>query len=66
MKRQKNISNEISYRKFPKYVDTQKICSNHSKIWTMWLFHRVMCLNNADGMANSVDPEQGQHICPKT
>ena len=47
-----------SYRKFPKYSDTQKICCNHSKIWTMWLYHRVMSPNNADRMANSVDPDQ--------
>ena len=26
----------------PKYLDTQKIGCNHSKIWTMWLYHRVM------------------------
>ena len=47
-----------SYRKFPKYSDTQTICCNHSKIWTMWLYHRVMSPNDADGMANSVDPVQ--------
>ena len=46
------------YRKFPKYSDTQNICCNHSKIWTMWLYHRVMGPNDADGMANSVDPDQ--------
>ena len=46
------------YRKFPKYSDTQQICCNHSKIWTMWLYHRVMSPNDADGMANSVDPDQ--------
>ena len=28
------------------------------KIWTMWLYHRVMSPNDADGMANSVDPDQ--------
>ena len=32
----------MQYRKFPKYLDTQNICCNHSKIWTMWLYHRVM------------------------
>ena len=42
---------EHNYRKFPKYSDTQKICCNHSKIWTMWLYHRVMSPNDADGMA---------------
>ena len=47
-----------AYRKFPKYSDTQKICCNHSKIWTMWLYHRVTSPNDADGMANSVDPDQ--------
>ena len=24
----------------------------------MWLYHRVMCPNDADGIANSVDPDQ--------
>ena len=47
-----------AYRKFPKYLDTQKIYCNHSKIWTMWLYHRVLRPNDADGMASSVDPDQ--------
>ena len=46
------------YRKFPTYSGTQKICCNHSKIWTMWLYLRVMSPNDADGMTNSVDPDQ--------
>ena len=46
------------YCKFPKYLDTPKICCNPCKIWTMWLYHRVMSPNDADGMANSVDPDQ--------
>ena len=46
------------YSKFPKYLDTKTICRNHSKVWTMWLYHRVVSPNNADGMANSVDPDQ--------
>ena len=54
------------YRNFPKYSDTQKICCNHSKILTMWLYHRVMNPNDADGMANSVDPDQTASVlvCP--
>ena len=52
------ILSHTQYRKFPKYSDTQKICCNHSKIWTMWLYHRVMSPNDADGMAYSVDPDQ--------
>ena len=62
------------YCKFPKYSDTPKICCNQSKIWTRWLYHREMSPNDADRMANSVDPEQSdlglhclpRHICPKT
>ena len=46
------------YCKFPKYSDTPKICSNHSKILTMRLYNRVMSPNDADGMANSADPDQ--------
>ena len=60
-----------NYCKFLKYSDTQKICCNHSIIWTMWLYHRVMSTNDADGMANSVDPYQTRSsliwvctICP--
>ena len=47
------------YRKFPKYLDTQKICCNHSKIWTLWLYHRIMSPNYAEGIANRVDPDIG-------
>ena len=36
----------------------KKIGCNHSKICTVWLYHRVMSPNDADGMANSVDPDQ--------
>ena len=49
---------DAMYRKFPKYSDTQNICWNHSKIWTVWLYHREMSPNDAEGMANSVDPDQ--------
>ena len=59
----------VCYRKFPKYSDTQKTCCNHSKIWTLWLYHRVMSPNSADGMANSADLGLHclpRHICPKT
>ena len=58
--RELNLSHHkrLWYCKFPKYSDTQKICCNHFKIWTMWLHHRVMCPNDADRMANSVGPDQ--------
>ena len=50
----------ISHVTFPQAVGThtQNICCNHSIIWIMWLYYRVMSPNNADGMANSVDPDQ--------
>ena len=46
------------YRNDLKFSDTQNICCNHSKVWTMWLYHRLMSPNDADGKANSVDPDQ--------
>ena len=49
---------KMSYPKIPKYSDTQKICCNHSKILTMWLYHRGMSPKDVHGMANSVDPDQ--------
>ena len=27
-------------------------------MWTLWLYHRVMSPKDADGMENSVDPDQ--------
>ena len=51
--------NILSYRKFPEYSDTEKICCNHSIILPVWLYHRVMSPNDADGMANSADPDLG-------
>ena len=52
------IFDQLEYCKFPKYLDTPKICCNHSKIWVMWLYRRIMSPDDADGMANSADPDQ--------
>ena len=46
------------YCKNPKNLDIRKIWCNHPKIWTIRLYHRVMFLEDADGIANSVDPDQ--------
>ena len=46
------------YRNDPKFSDAQNICFNHSKVLTMWLYHTLMSPNDADGMANSADPDQ--------
>ena len=48
----------LAYRKNPKNSDTYKICCNHPKIWTKWIYYRVMSPKNADGFANSVDLDQ--------
>ena len=48
----------LFYRKNPKISDTLQICCNHPKIWTRWLYYRVMYPKDPDGMANSVDPDQ--------
>ena len=32
----------MKYRKNPKHLDTWTICSNHSKMLTMWFYHTVM------------------------
>ena len=46
------------YRKAPKNLDTRKNYCNYLNIWLIWIFHGVMHLNDADGMANSVEPDQ--------
>ena len=46
---------------------------NYPNIRTVWLYHRVISPKDADGMANSVDPNQIalglhyllRHVCPK-
>ena len=50
--------NQVSYCKKPKNSDNWKHCCNHSENWTMWICCRVMCPNNADEMANSIDPDE--------
>ena len=42
----------------PKNSDTWKICCNHPQIWTTWIYHRVMRPKDAEGIANSVDPDR--------
>ena len=49
---------KLNYRKFPKYSDTPKNCCNHPKSWTRWLYFRVTLPKDAEGIANSVDPDQ--------
>ena len=52
------ITENLYYCKIPKFSDTWKIWSNPHKFEQKRLYHRVMCPKGADGMANSVDPDQ--------
>ena len=49
-----------TYCKFLKYSDTQNICCNHSKFE---LCSSTLSPNDADRMANSVDPDQTLWVC---
>ena len=49
---------DIHYCKSLKFSDTQNVCCNHFKIHTKQSFLRKKCPKDADGMANSVDPDQ--------
>ena len=44
----------------------QKIAVITLKLETKWLFRRVMCPKSADGMANSVDPDQTAPLFAQT
>ena len=46
------------YRKIPKNLDSRKICCNHPKIRTKWLYNWEMCPKDVGGIANSVDPDE--------
>ena len=62
-----------AYRKTPKNLDTHTAYCDNPKIWLIWIFHREMRPEDADGIANSVGPDQtapGRHcllrpVCPK-
>ena len=47
-----------TYGKNPKNSDNRKITVIILKNGLIWIFHRGMHPNNADEMANSVDPDQ--------
>ena len=49
--------NEIHvYCKNPKYLDTPRICCNHPKIWTKWLFLRVISSKRCRGNCKQCRP----------
>ena len=46
---------QVCYHKVPKFSDARKFCCNLSKVQIKRSFDRKYC---ADGMTNSVDPDQ--------
>ena len=46
------------YRKVPKFSDARKFCCNDPKIQTKRPNCRVLCQKDANGIANSADPDQ--------
>ena len=65
---------KIVNRKVTNFSDAKKLCCDQPKIQIKWPNHRVICPKDANGKANSEDPDQtallGLHclpraICPK-
>ena len=48
----------MDYRKVPKFSDTRKLCCNSPKILTKMPNLREFHQNDANGIANSEDPDQ--------
>ena len=48
----------FSYRKVPKFSDARKLCCNLQKIQAKRPKLRVFYQNDANGIANSEDPDQ--------
>ena len=49
---------ELLYCKIPKFLDARKLCCNLPKFQTKRPNLRVLCLNDANGIASSEDPDQ--------
>ena len=53
-----SIKTEANIFYYHKNSDTWNFFCNHPKIWTKWFNHTEMHQDDADGIANSVDPDQ--------
>ena len=53
-----NLPAKLKYRKVPKFSDTRNFCRNLPKIETKRLNLRVFRQKDANGIANSEDPDQ--------
>ena len=52
------LSEYLPYRKIPKFWDARKLCCNLPKIQTKSPNPTVFCQKDANGIANSEDPDQ--------
>ena len=52
------MENRQNYRKVPKFWDARKVCCNLPKIHTKRPKLRVFSQEDANGIANSEDPDQ--------
>ena len=55
---EKVMTHRNSYREVPKFSDARKLCCNLPKIQTKKPYLRVFRQKGANGIANSVDPDQ--------
>ena len=54
----KTILQKKRYRKVPKFLDARKLCCNLPKMQTKSPNLKVFCQKDANGIANSEDPDQ--------
>ena len=53
-----HVGMKIKYRQVPKFLNARKLCFNLSKIQTKMPNLRIFCQKDANGIANSEDPDQ--------
>ena len=51
----------LHYCNIQKHSDSEKNWCNNPKIRTLWFYHTLMCSEDVDWKANSVDPDQTAH-----
>ena len=54
----KEIQLTVDYHKVPKFLDARKLCCKLPKIQTKRPNRRIFCPKDANGIANSEDPDQ--------
>ena len=49
---------QLNFRKVSKFSEARKLCCKLPKIQTKRSTHRIFCLKDPNGIANSEDPDQ--------